>query len=159
MNGALPGILNLFHNFLGDLCEESSFDHIINLQEYRSELGFSDRIIFGIEFIESLKCLLVRVHIQCIDRQCMSRHSNILEDFFQSLFFSGTSFETNCLWFLLQFPLNKSQQMFLWRNWNMFQKYMYRNSQQHVIADNLFVDGKSKPDDDVWRVYMRMKRV
>ena len=53
----------------GQLCEISPLDHIVRLQEDLSQPGLPDRIVLQVEFVEPVERVLVRVHVQGIDRK------------------------------------------------------------------------------------------
>jgi hypothetical protein len=54
---------------LGEFCEISAADEIICFQKDGSQPGFSDRIVFQVEFVESMEGIVMSMHIQRIDRQ------------------------------------------------------------------------------------------
>jgi hypothetical protein len=51
-----------------DLCQIVAFQHIIVFEEDLAQTRLADRIVLQIELIEAVE-RLIRVHVQCIDRQ------------------------------------------------------------------------------------------
>ena len=47
--------------YLDDFGKKFPSDVVVSLQKHFTETAFSDRVIFGVEFVETMKCVAILV--------------------------------------------------------------------------------------------------
>lgn len=85
------------HQTLSQLGQVASLDIIVRFEEDLSKPGLSNGIILQIEFVKPMERILMRMHIQCVDRQIIGGEVEWLENLSQREFFF-ISENNNVLW-------------------------------------------------------------
>lgn len=65
-------LLKISHDLLSQFGKVPPFDKVVRFQKDLSQPRLSDRVILQVEFVESVKRILMCVHIERVDREVIS---------------------------------------------------------------------------------------